>query len=101
MHWLESAACIGHDPDLFFPISEEGIGRVQAEIAKQVCHTCPVLAQCLAWATASAIPYGVWGGLSESQRRDLAVSTRARARVPTNRARRPRPAVACGQSKRS
>lgn len=69
--WLAQAACQDHDPDLFFPISAIGPGRAQTEQAKQVCHTCPVRNPCRDWAMSQAIPYGVWGGLSEHDRATL------------------------------
>ena len=71
MHWLDRAACLHHDPDLFFPVSAAGPGQEQTKLAKQVCRGCPVVAECLEWALASAIPFGVLGGLSEEERRAL------------------------------
>ena len=69
--WLDRAACRHHDPDLFFPISAIGPGHVQTERAKQICRTCPVRTPCRDWAMSRAIPYGVWGGLSERDRSSL------------------------------
>jgi WhiB family redox-sensing transcriptional regulator len=69
--WLAQAACQEHDPDLFFPISAIGPGRAQTEQAKQVCRSCPVRNPCRDWAMSRAIPYGVWGGLSEHDRATL------------------------------
>jgi WhiB family redox-sensing transcriptional regulator len=44
---------------------------LQIEQAKAVCRRCPVIQQCLAWALESGQDAGVWGGLSEDERRAL------------------------------
>jgi WhiB family redox-sensing transcriptional regulator len=75
--WLEQAACQHHDPDLFFPVSEVGPGVAQIDDAKRVCRSCPVIAECLEWAVARAIPFGVWGGLSGDERELIARTSRA------------------------
>ena len=66
--WSDRAACRYHDPDLFFPLSAVGAGLAQTRQAKRVCATCPVVAECLDWAIAHGIRFGVWGGLSEDER---------------------------------
>lgn len=63
---LDQAVCAQTDPDLFFP--DDG-GSTRA--AKSICAVCPVQAECLQWALATNQRYGVWGGLSERQRRTL------------------------------
>jgi WhiB family redox-sensing transcriptional regulator len=62
------------DSALFFhPEGERGPARSDREArAKQVCATCPVVAECRVHALAVQEPYGVWGGLSEAER-DLIV----------------------------
>ena len=62
------AACRGADPDLFFPERGES-----AEPARQVCAQCPVREPCLDYAIANTIVHGIWGGLSERERRALRV----------------------------
>jgi WhiB family transcriptional regulator, redox-sensing transcriptional regulator len=62
--WAEQAACSGCSPDLFYP--ERG-GRT--EEAKKVCAICPVRKECLDHALAAGEVHGIWGGLSEKQRR--------------------------------
>jgi WhiB family redox-sensing transcriptional regulator len=81
--WQDNAACRGEDPDTFFhPEGERGPAREARErAAKAVCAACPVLAQCAAHALAVREPYGVWGGMSEDERRAL------KRRVARNRAR--------------
>jgi len=64
--WWFAGLCAQTDPELFFP--EKG-GSVRE--AKAVCAGCPVRAQCLAHALAHGERFGVWGGLSEHERRRL------------------------------
>ena len=64
--WFDSAACLQADPDAFYP--EKG-GSSRA--AKRVCHTCPVQAECLSYALANDERFGIWGGMSERERRQL------------------------------
>jgi len=71
MDWRHEATCRSEDPELFFPVSEIGQGAIQVDEAKLVCSACKVRAQCLEWALSSGSDYGVWGGLSESERKAL------------------------------
>lgn len=71
MDWRHRAACLDEDPELFFPIGNTGPALHQIEQAKVVCHRCPVLETCLKWALESGQDAGVWGGLSEDERRAL------------------------------
>jgi WhiB family transcriptional regulator, redox-sensing transcriptional regulator len=75
--WRELAACRFEDPDLFFPIGTTGPALVQTRRAQAVCARCPVRAQCLDFALATEQATGVWGGTTETERRDL---SRAEAR---------------------
>lgn len=71
--WQMQGACRGMDSASFFhPEGERGPARANREArAKEVCAGCPVLQQCRRHALAAHEPYGVWGGLSESERDDL------------------------------
>ena len=71
--WQLRAACREMDSALFFhPANERGPARADREArAKQICRGCPVLQQCRAHSLAAREPYGVWGGLSESERDDI------------------------------
>lgn len=69
--WRERAACRDEDPELFFPVGAAGPALAQAERAKAVCRRCPVIDQCLAWALAAGQDAGIWGGLTEQERREL------------------------------
>jgi WhiB family transcriptional regulator, redox-sensing transcriptional regulator len=71
MSWYRNAACQGEDPELFFPISTTGPARLQLMEAKRVCARCPVLSECLRWAIVTGMEHGVWGGMSEGERRAL------------------------------
>ncbi len=62
--WRAYAACAGTDPDLFF-----APGALEHKLAKKVCRGCPVRYQCLAYAMDEPIDHGVWGGLTERERR--------------------------------
>jgi len=69
MDWRHEAACLEHDPDLFFPSGATGPAWQELERAKAVCRGCPVRMPCLQWALATGQESGVWGGLSEHERR--------------------------------
>jgi WhiB family transcriptional regulator, redox-sensing transcriptional regulator len=62
--WQERANCLGVDPDLFFP--ERGASTKEA---KAVCRGCEVRADCLEYALSNGEKFGIWGGLSERERR--------------------------------
>lgn len=67
--WRHRAACRDEDPELFFPIGTSGPALEQVEQAKAVCRRCPVAAECLTWALDRPEEYGIWGGLTEGERR--------------------------------
>lgn len=70
MDWRDKGACLNEDPELFFPVGETGPAVMQAAAAKRVCQRCPVRLACLTWAL-SAGAEGVWGGLDDTERRQL------------------------------
>ena len=63
--WTAQALCNAGDPDLLF-----ARGAAQ-NLAKLVCRSCPVRTQCLADALDNRVEYGVWGGMTERERRAL------------------------------
>jgi len=90
--WYKDAACVGTDPELFFPLKDvtprserdrdEHNDHSQAaliKIAKRVCNgdpatgrpACPVLLECLAYAMAHHEKHGIWGGLTFPERNQL------------------------------
>lgn len=64
--WQQRALCAQTDPDSFFP--EKG---GSTESAKRTCLGCDVKVECLAYALENNERFGVWGGLSEAERRQL------------------------------
>lgn len=70
--WQHRAACRDEDPELFFPVSEMGPGARQVEKAKSVCARCPVRSECLNYALRNGLNHGIFGGMTESERRALA-----------------------------
>jgi WhiB family redox-sensing transcriptional regulator len=71
MDWRHRAACRDEDPELFFPIGTTGPALLQVDEAKAVCRRCDAVDECLTWALDSDQDAGVWGGLSEDERRDV------------------------------
>ncbi|MFG2823971.1 WhiB family transcriptional regulator [Kitasatospora sp. NPDC048365] len=71
--WQLRAACRSEDAQLFFhPSGERGQAHDDREAAaKRICATCPVRTRCLEHALTVREPYGVWGGLTEDERRAL------------------------------
>lgn len=72
--WQLRAGCRGSDANLFFgpthlESKEERLAR-EAQ-AKALCSECPVRRECLDFALATRESYGIWGGLNETERRDL------------------------------
>lgn len=78
--WMDLGACREAEPELFFPISSAGPARSQVVAAKAVCARCLVREECLRYALDTAQDHGVWGGLSEEERR-AARRGRSRARL--------------------
>ncbi|WP_078612802.1 WhiB family transcriptional regulator [Streptomyces canus] len=64
-HWIENAACRDSDPDELFAES------ARQNRAKAVCGGCVVRTECLAEALDTRIEFGVWGGMTERERRAL------------------------------
>ena len=76
--WQARANCMGVDPDLFFP--ERGASTREA---KEVCRGCVAREDCLEYALDNGEKFGIWGGMSERERRRLrrarAIERRAQA----------------------
>ena len=75
LSWQRQANCLGVHPDLFFP--ERGASTREA---KEVCRSCVVRGDCLEFALRNGEKFGIWGGMSERERRRL---RRIRAQQPT------------------
>lgn len=64
--WKFEGACLGIDQDIFFP--ERG---ASTRLAKAVCRRCEVQEECLEYAVNNGEKFGIWGGLSERERRGI------------------------------
>ncbi|MDF3302936.1 WhiB family transcriptional regulator [Streptomyces tropicalis] len=64
-YWHEDAACRGADPDELFADS------TRQNRAKAICTGCPVRTECLVEALDNRVEWGVWGGMTERERRAL------------------------------
>ena len=64
--WQDNGACRGADADLFFP--ERGASTRRA---KQICSECAVRVECLEYAICTGEKFGIWGGMSERERRRI------------------------------
>lgn len=84
--WRDDAACREEDPETWFPIGTTGEALLQIEEAKAVCRRCPVMEACGEWALTTRQDAGVWGGMSEAERRS----------IRKRRGRAPRPLAPCG-----
>jgi WhiB family redox-sensing transcriptional regulator len=63
--WAAAAACRAGDPDALF------VQGAEQNVAKKVCKGCPVRMECLADALDNRVEFGVWGGMTERERRAL------------------------------
>lgn len=70
--WMAQGLCANLPPSTFFPSDGAGV-----EVARRICATCPVRAECLEHALAERIDHGVWGGCSERERRRILKRRRA------------------------
>lgn len=80
--WRDQAACSAHDSSIFFPAGESGAAAGQIRLAKQICSGCDVSDECLDYAIDTNQVAGIWGGLTEDERRPL------RRRILAERRRR-------------
>lgn len=78
--WMDQGNCVGLDTNVFFP--ERGAPTIDA---KEVCAGCPVQGECLEYALALGIKWGVWGGTSEYERREIRRRRNAAARAAKKR----------------
>ncbi len=64
--WMAEGKCTDIPPSTFFP--SDGVG---VDMARKICHDCPVREPCLEYALINRIDHGVWGGTSERERRRI------------------------------
>lgn len=81
MDWRSQSSCSDQDPELFFPIGTTGPAVEQADAAKRICAGCSVREECLEFAIASNQDAGIWGGLTEDERRTLKRARQRRRRL--------------------
>lgn len=81
--WRDDALCRDTDPSLFFPVGTTGIAVLQIDKAKGLCGECTVSEDCLDFALETNQDSGIWGGLTEEERRVI-----RRRRVAAARAAR-------------
>ena len=70
--WRENASCLQYPAVLFFGVDDcesPAERRLREDKAKRVCATCEVRRQCLEYALRTREPYGIWGGLTELERK--------------------------------
>ena len=64
-NWRVSAQCRNGDPDRLF------VRGAKQQEARSICRGCPVLTQCLSYALDERVEFGVWGGMTERERRAM------------------------------
>lgn len=67
--WRDEAACLGADPNIFFPHSQGT--TVFSMHAKAICRGCRVRSECLDYAVSNGMGYGIWGGLTARTRKEM------------------------------
>lgn len=76
--WRDEAACLGADPDLFFPITVTGpLHEASVRAARGICESCGVLQDCLQFALAEGIDDGIWAATTPEERRRMPASRRS------------------------
>lgn len=67
-------------PEVYFPedIPDPLVRREATNVARQLCATCPVVANCLEYALTTSQAFGIWGGLTPPERHRLKVQTQRR-----------------------
>ena len=74
-NWFASAACAGEMGQRFYPpvrAERRSIRNAREASAKAVCASCPVRQDCLEMAIANNERYGIWGGMTDLERRRFA-----------------------------
>ena len=89
--WRARAACRDADPEIFFPVGDPDDPADERNLdALSYCARCPVVAECLAFALAK-IPYGIAGGMTAAQRRELRAAALPRTPSPVRSPLAPSP----------
>ena len=77
MNWVEQANCAGTDPEAFFPPPSQAHSISTRQVLK-TCAACLVQTECLQFAIEQSIEYGIFGGLTPRQRRQVKHRQRAK-----------------------
>ena len=73
--WRTKAACAGRSPNLWFPEGGAGNSRATQE-ALAICRSCPVATECAEHALTEPEYYGIWGGTTQDERKNVLGLTR-------------------------
>ncbi|MFF8867991.1 WhiB family transcriptional regulator [Streptomyces sp. NPDC015139] len=73
--WRDQAACVGEDPEIFFPLSDLAAPHAEATLARAICRRCPVIIACRTWALEHGEDDGIWGATTAAQRRAIRRAT--------------------------
>ena len=82
MTWQRHGACVGKDPELWFPEKRHRGGTPTSDEPKRICASCPVQLECLRYALEQEPPQwrtGIWGALTPKERDDLVITLRRTA----------------------
>ena len=71
LKWQSRGLCVGKDPLLWYPEIGDRAARSQIDRAITICQHCPVQRTCLEYAMTRNEKFGVWGGLTATERRTL------------------------------
>ncbi|MFJ3714374.1 WhiB family transcriptional regulator [Streptomyces sp. NPDC090057] len=89
--WRDQAACVGEDPEVFFPLADFSAPGAEASLARAICRRCPVIIACRTWAIEQGEDDGIWGATTAVQRRAIRRASpqagsrdRRRSRAPTD-----------------
>lgn len=82
--WRSRSACRDSDPDVFFPIGSTGPALEQIETAQRICTACTVRDECLDFALETNQEAGIWGGITEEERRKVRKARLAEQRMCAN-----------------
>ena len=75
--WMDDAICKGMGCEYFFPIETKGdTAKLNNAIVKAICEQCIVRHECLDYALDTNQKFGIWGGLTESERSNLSQSSK-------------------------
>ncbi|MER6473174.1 WhiB family transcriptional regulator [Streptomyces collinus] len=74
-NWRHQAACVGEDPEIFFPLVDLPAPGTEASLARSVCRRCPVIIACRTWALDHGEDDGIWGATTAAQRRAIRRAT--------------------------